>query len=144
MPDTDIQTELERNDAAAAEVGLDVDVEVEAEIGVALLQVDVPPLDPADAILTEVRERDLRLEKLRTAAIKSRKEQTAAFLELLTRVEQLCADIPERGEQIAVMTRDWRMSRADTVTGIPLTTSSPVSPERPASTPDLPSDSTVG
>lgn len=115
MPDTDIQIELERNDAAAAEVGLDVDVEGEAEIGVALLQMDAPPLDPADAILAEVRERDLRLEKLRTAAIKSRKEQTAAFLELLTRVEQLCADIPERGEQIAVMTRDWRMSRADTL-----------------------------
>lgn len=113
MPDTDIQIELERNDAFAAEAGLDAEIEAEADIGAALQQMEVPPLDPAVAMLAEVRERDILLEKLRKAALKSREDQTTAFLGLLTRVQQLCAKVPEKREQIAMMTSDWRMSRAE-------------------------------
>ncbi|WP_242225147.1 hypothetical protein [Shinella zoogloeoides] len=103
MPDTDIQIELERNDAFGAEAGLDAEIEAEADIGAALQQMEVPPLDPAVAMLAEVRERDILLEKLRKAALKSREDQTTAFLGLLTRVQQLCAKVPEKREQIGAL-----------------------------------------
>ena len=113
MPDTDIQIELERIDAFAADANLDAEIEAATEMAVPIEDMEVPPLDAADAIVDPVRVRDILLEKLRKAALKSRENQTKAFLDLLTRVQQLCGHVTEKREQVAMMTRDWRMSRAE-------------------------------
>lgn len=113
MPDTDIQIALERIDAFAADVDLDAEIEAAIEMAVPIEGMAVPPLDAADAIVDPVRVRDILLEKLRKAALKSRENQTKVFLDLLTRVQQLCGHVTEKREQVAMMTRDWRMSRAE-------------------------------
>ena len=113
MPDTDIQIELEPIDVLAADADMDAEIEAATEMPMQLEDMELPPLDAADAIVDPVRVRDILLEKLRKAALKSREDQTKAFLDLLTRVQQLCVNVSEKREQVAMMTRDWKMSRAE-------------------------------
>lgn len=60
-----------------------------------------------------IRARDITLLELRRKAEINRERQAKAFLDLAERVTQLCCLVPRRSHQLAIMTRDWQLSRAE-------------------------------
>jgi len=60
-----------------------------------------------------IRERDFALLELKKKAEASRERQAKAFLELVERVAQLSRLVPRKAHQLATLTRDWNLSRAE-------------------------------